>query len=56
MNEHITPDERLDELTAALPREVAPPPELWTAIRAELAERSSQKWRWDRGVLRRRGC
>jgi hypothetical protein len=51
MNEHTTPDERLDELTAALPREVAPPPELWTAIRAELAERSSQKWRWDRWRL-----
>ena len=51
MNEHTTPDERLDELTAALPREVAPPPERWTAIRAELAERSSQKWRWDRWRL-----
>jgi len=46
MNEHPTPDERLDELTAALPREVAPPPELWSAIRGELAERSSIARRW----------
>jgi hypothetical protein len=51
MNEHQSSDERLDELTAALPREVAPPPELWTAIRAELAERSSNARRWDRWRL-----
>ena len=48
MNEHTspTPDDRLDELTAALPREIAPPPELWSAIRAELAPRASHAWRW----------
>jgi hypothetical protein len=46
MNEHPSPDERLDELTSALPREIAPPPELWSAIRAELAPRSSREWRW----------
>jgi hypothetical protein len=46
MNEHPSPDDRLDELTSALPREIAPPPELWSAIRAELAPRSSREWRW----------
>jgi hypothetical protein len=51
MNEHTNPDERLDELTAALPREIAPPPELWSAIRAELADRSSSARRWDRWRL-----
>ncbi|MBW8768917.1 MAG: hypothetical protein JF589_04090 [Gemmatimonadetes bacterium] len=52
MNEHTSPsDRKLDELTAALPREVAPPPELWSAIRAELAERSSEARRWDRWRL-----
>ena len=53
MNEHTspTPDDRLDELTAALPREIAPPPELWNAIRAELAPRSAHAWRWDRWRL-----
>jgi len=51
MNEEKSPDERLDELTAALPREVAPPPEVWSAIRAELAERSSHARRWDRWRL-----
>jgi hypothetical protein len=52
MNEHTSPsDKKLDELTAALPREIAPPPELWTAIRAELAERSSHARRWDRWRL-----
>ena len=53
MNEHPapTPDERLDELTAALPREVAPPPEVWAAIRAELTERSANARRWDRWRL-----
>lgn len=52
MNEHISPsDTKLDELTADLPREIAPPPELWNAIRAELAERSSNRWRWDRWRL-----
>src|SRR4029079_15551622 len=51
MNEHQSSDERLDELKAALPREVAPPPELWIAIRAELAERSSNARRWDRWRL-----
>jgi hypothetical protein len=51
MNEDKSPDARLDELTAALPHEIAPPPELWTAIRAELAERSSNARRWDRWRL-----
>jgi len=52
MNEHTSPsDEKLDELTAALPREIAPPPEVWSAIRAELAERSSNARRWDRWRL-----
>ena len=52
MNEHTSPsDEKLDELTSALPREIAPPPELWGAIRAELAERSSNARRWDRWRL-----
>jgi hypothetical protein len=51
MNEHSNPDKRLDELTAALPREIAPPPELWGAIRAELAARSAEAGRWDRWRL-----
>jgi hypothetical protein len=51
MNEHTNPDEQLDELTAALPREIAPPPELWGAIRAELAARSTDARRWDRWRL-----
>ena len=46
MTEHTSPDDRLDELTAALPREIAPPPDLWPAIRAELAPRSSRTIRW----------
>ena len=51
MNEDKSPDARLDELTSALPREIAPPPELWSAIRAELAERSSHARRRDRWRL-----
>jgi hypothetical protein len=51
MSEHTNPDERLDELTVALPREIAPPPELWGAIRAELAARSTDARRWDRWRL-----
>jgi hypothetical protein len=52
MSEHTSPsDEKLDALTAALPREIAPPPELWGAIRAELAERSSDDRRWGRWRL-----
>jgi len=53
MNEHTapTPDERLDALTAELPREIAPPPEVWTAIRAELTTRSTNARRWDRWRL-----
>jgi hypothetical protein len=46
MTEHLTPDERLDELTAALPREITPPPDLWPAIRAELAPRSTRTFQW----------
>jgi hypothetical protein len=45
-NEHTSSDDRLDELAAALPREIAPPPELWSSIRAELTPRSSYAWRW----------
>ena len=48
MNEHTSSDDRLDELTAALPREIAPPPELWSSIRAELAPRSARVW-WASG-------
>ena len=46
MSEHTSSDERLDELTAALPREVAPPPDLWPAIRAELAPRTPRRFQW----------
>ena len=49
MSEHTSSDERLDELTAALPREIAPPPDLWPAIRAELAPRSARTVRWTAG-------
>jgi hypothetical protein len=48
MNEHTSSDDRLDELTAALPHEIAPPPELWSSIRAELAPRSARVW-WASG-------
>ena len=46
MSEHHTSDERLDELAAALPREIAPPADLWPAIRAELAPRSARTVQW----------
>jgi hypothetical protein len=46
MSEHGSPEERLNELTAALPREIAPPPDLWPAIRGELAPRSSRTIAW----------
>ena len=46
MSEHTSSDERLDELTAALPRDMAPPPDLWPAIRAELAPRSARSFQW----------
>ena len=49
MSEHTSSDERLDELTAALPREIAPPPDLWPAIRAELAPRSARSARFTAG-------
>lgn len=49
MSEKTSSDERLDELTAALPREMAPPPDLWPAIRAELAPRSARTARWGGG-------
>jgi hypothetical protein len=49
MSEHTSSDERLDELTAGLPRDVAPPPDLWPAIRAELAPRSARRVRWTAG-------
>ncbi|HEU4721278.1 MAG TPA: hypothetical protein VFS59_07945 [Gemmatimonadaceae bacterium] len=46
MSEHTSSDDRLDELTAGLPREVAPLPDLWPAIRAELAPRSARAAQW----------
>ena len=49
MTDHTSSDERLDELTAGLPREIAPPPDLWPAIRAELAPRQSREVRWTAG-------
>lgn len=49
MTEHDSPDDRLDELTAALPREIPPPPDLWPAIRAELAPRSARTINWNVG-------
>ena len=49
MSEHTSSDDRLDELTAALPRDIAPPPDLWPAIRAELAPRQSRTVRWTGG-------
>ena len=47
MNEHTSPDDRLNELTAMLPREIAPPPDLWPAIRGELAPRTSRTVHWN---------
>ena len=46
MTEHPSPDDRLDDLTSRLPREIAPPPELWSSIRAELAPRS-RTFQWN---------
>ena len=46
MSEHTSRDDRLDELTAALPREIAPAPDLWPAIRAELRPRSARTIAW----------
>jgi len=46
MTEHTSSDDRLDELTSALPREIAPPPDLWPAIRGELAPRASRTLQW----------
>ena len=46
MTEHTSPDDRLDELTSRLPREIEPPPELWSSIRAELAPRSARTIQW----------
>jgi hypothetical protein len=47
MSEHTSPDDRLNELAAALPREIAPPPDLWPAIRGELAPRTRRTIHWD---------
>jgi hypothetical protein len=47
MTEHTSPDDRLNELTSALPREIAPPPDLWPAIRGELAPRTSRTFQWN---------
>jgi hypothetical protein len=49
MSEHTSSDERLDELTAALPRDIAPPPDLWPAIRSELVPRAARRVRWTAG-------
>jgi hypothetical protein len=49
MSEHTSSDDRLDELTAALPRDIAPPPDLWPAIRSELAPRAARRVRWTGG-------
>ena len=46
MSEHTSSDERLDELTTALPREITPPADLWPAIRGELAPRSARTFQW----------
>ena len=46
MSEHTSPDDRLNELTAMLPREIAPPPDLWPAIRSELASHASRTVQW----------
>jgi hypothetical protein len=46
MTEHTSPDDRLNELTTALPREIVPPPDMWPAILAELAPRSSRTLLW----------
>jgi len=46
MTEPRSPDDHLDDLTSRLPREIAPPPELWSSIRAELAPRSASTIQW----------
>ena len=46
MTEHTSPDDRLDELASALPRDIAPPADLWPSIRAELAPRTSRTFQW----------
>ena len=46
MTEHTSPDDRLDELVSALPRDIAPPADLWPSIRAELAPRTSRTFQW----------
>lgn len=46
MIDDTSSDDRLNELTAALPREIAPPADLWPAIRAELAPRSGRTIQW----------
>jgi hypothetical protein len=47
MTEHTSSDDRLTELTAALAREIVPPPDLWPAIRADLTPRSARTIRWN---------
>jgi hypothetical protein len=47
MTEHTSNDHaRLRELAAALPREIAPPPDLWPAIRAELTPHPARPAWW----------
>jgi hypothetical protein len=47
MSEHTSPDDRLNELTAALSSEIAPPSDLWPAIRGELAPRTRRTIHWE---------
>jgi hypothetical protein len=49
MSEHTSSDERLDELTGGASPRDPPPPDLWPAIRAELAPRSARTVRWTAG-------
>jgi hypothetical protein len=47
MSEHTSSDDRLDELASSLPRDIAPPADLWPSIRAELAPRTSRTFQWN---------
>ena len=47
--ERLAALETLSAETLRLPREIAPPPDVWTSIRARLAPRSSRSIRWSSG-------
>jgi hypothetical protein len=47
--EQVTALRALSAETSRLPREIAPPPELWTSIRAGLAPRTTRAFRWTTG-------